>query len=183
MSKFVTTTYGNKKEILKIPDTYVALPGIIDISEVEFNEEGKKIIPAGTPVGGSMLGSSTPFKIANDATAQGLLLNDLDATHGNTNAAVLIFGFVDYEKIAANGVTLTAEAIGALKGITFINSPINGEGSGGGETYTLPAATKDALGGVKQAATQANSAATDVAGMVTDFNALLAKLKAAGIMA
>ncbi|KUP31072.1 hypothetical protein AU387_15520 [Bacillus halotolerans] len=34
-----------------------------------------------------------------------------------------------------------------------------------------------------KAATQANSAATDVAGLVTDFNALLAKLKAAGLMA
>lgn len=33
-----------------------------------------------------------------------------------------------------------------------------------------------------KAATQANSTATDVAGLVADFNALLAKLKAAGIM-
>lgn len=33
-----------------------------------------------------------------------------------------------------------------------------------------------------KAATQANSTATDVAGLVTDFNALLAKLKAAGLM-
>ena len=31
-------------------------------------------------------------------------------------------------------------------------------------------------------ATQANSTATDVAGLVTDFNALLAKLKTAGVM-
>ncbi|MED0799322.1 head fiber protein [Bacillus inaquosorum] len=34
-----------------------------------------------------------------------------------------------------------------------------------------------------KAATQANSTATDVAGLVTDFNALIAKLKAAGLMA
>ena len=32
-------------------------------------------------------------------------------------------------------------------------------------------------------AATANSTATDAAGLVTDFNALLAKLKAAGIMA
>jgi hypothetical protein len=31
--------------------------------------------------------------------------------------------------------------------------------------------------------TQANSTATDVAGLVADFNALLAKLKAVGLMA
>ena len=33
------------------------------------------------------------------------------------------------------------------------------------------------------AAVQADSTATDAAGLVTDFNALLAKLKAAGLMA
>lgn len=51
-----------------------------------------------------------------------------------------------------------------------------------GEAYTLPAATTSALGGVKKAANQVDSVATDVAGVVTDFNALLAKLKAAGMM-
>lgn len=35
---------------------------------------------------------------------------------------------------------------------------------------------------LKQSTLQANSVATDAAGLVTDFNALLAKLKAAGIM-
>ncbi|KWH03694.1 hypothetical protein WT58_23970 [Burkholderia territorii] len=44
-------------------------------------------------------------------------------------------------------------------------------------------ATTSTAGVVKQAATQANSTAPDIATMVTDFNALLAKLKAAGIMA
>jgi Head fiber protein. len=34
-----------------------------------------------------------------------------------------------------------------------------------------------------KAAYQANSTATDVAGLVADFNALLTKLKAAGLMA
>jgi hypothetical protein len=49
--------------------------------------------------------------------------------------------------------------------------------------YAPPLATTAAAGTVKMAATQANSTATDVAGLVTDLNALLAKLKAAGIMA
>lgn len=48
---------------------------------------------------------------------------------------------------------------------------------------TVPTATTSTAGIVKQSATQANSAASDVAGLVTDFNALLAKLKAAGLMA
>lgn len=54
---------------------------------------------------------------------------------------------------------------------------------GAGTPYTLPAATASVTGGVKQAASQANSTATDVAGLLADFNALLAKLKTAGIMA
>jgi hypothetical protein len=49
--------------------------------------------------------------------------------------------------------------------------------------HTHDAATASKLGFVKMAAAQANSTATDVAGLVTDFNALLAKLKAAGQMA
>lgn len=46
----------------------------------------------------------------------------------------------------------------------------------------LPDATTTVVGGVKQATNQANSIATDVDGLVADFNALLAKLKTAGIM-
>lgn len=50
-------------------------------------------------------------------------------------------------------------------------------------TFAPVAATASVVGGVKMAATQAASTATDVALLVTDFNALLTKLKAAGIMA
>ena len=72
---------------------------------------------------------------------------------------------------------------------------------GGGEGYTLPPATASKLGGVKvgaglsvtndgtlsadgitPAANQADSTASTVADLKTDFNALLAKLKAAGLM-
>lgn len=38
------------------------------------------------------------------------------------------------------------------------------------------------LSGVSKVAAQPDSTATDVAGLVTDFNALLAKLRAAGLM-
>ena len=56
------------------------------------------------------------------------------------------------------------------------------EGLSGGESYTLPKATTSKLGGVKAAANQAATEAEDVAGLVTAFNDLLAKLKAAGLM-
>ena len=49
--------------------------------------------------------------------------------------------------------------------------------------YTLPAAEAGTLGGVLLAANQAASTATELAGLVTELNTLLAALKAAGIMA
>ena len=74
------------------------------------------------------------------------------------------------------------------------------EGFGGGGEYVLPIATQDTLGGVKAgtsgpvridndgvvylttAGCQAESEATEVAELVSDFNTLLAKLKTAGLM-
>ena len=52
MSKFVVTEYGNKLEILKFPDHYVAIPVTVDSSNVSA-VNGKKIVPAGTIVGGT----------------------------------------------------------------------------------------------------------------------------------
>ena len=49
--------------------------------------------------------------------------------------------------------------------------------------YTLPAAAAGTLGGVLLAANLAASTATELAALVTEFNTLLAALKAAGIMA
>ena len=49
--------------------------------------------------------------------------------------------------------------------------------------YTLPAAELGTRGGVLLTANQAASAATELSGLVTEFNTLLAALKAAGIMA
>lgn len=56
-------------------------------------------------------------------------------------------------------------------------------GGGGGSGYVLPAAKPDTLGGVKQAtAIEDSSGATDTA-LETKFNALLAALRTAGILA
>lgn len=46
----------------------------------------------------------------------------------------------------------------------------------------IPAAGSS-RGGVTRAPAQANSTATEVAGLVVDFNALLAKLRTAGVIA
>ena len=61
----------------------------------------------------------------------------------------------------------------------------------GGERTVIGGELKIVAGGkltfenceLKPAATQANSSASTIAGLVVDFNSLLAKLKAAGLMA
>lgn len=50
-------------------------------------------------------------------------------------------------------------------------------------SYVLPAATTAAIGGVKEGVAVANSAATDVAGVNTVLNALLASLRTSGAIA
>jgi hypothetical protein len=52
MSKFVETKYLNKKDILKFPDHYVAVAVTVDNTGILADTDGKKIVPAGTPVGG-----------------------------------------------------------------------------------------------------------------------------------
>ena len=114
-----------------------------------------------------------------------------------------------YQIIVSQGSDDLATAVNAAIAADSTLAPIGGahqlgsqwsqalypasSGGGSGASYTLPAATADALGGVKLAANQTNagsSSATDVTTLVTDFNtlatkynALLAALQAAGIMA
>lgn len=51
-----------------------------------------------------------------------------------------------------------------------------------GDAPSVPNATTTSAGIVKQAAAQADSTATDVAGLLADFNSLLAKLRTAGVL-
>lgn len=57
------------------------------------------------------------------------------------------------------------------------------EVSSPGDAANVPSATTTTAGIVKQSAAQADSTATDAAGVVTDFNTLLAKLRTAGLLA
>lgn len=50
--KFIEKDYVNKTEILAIPDHYVAIPVMVSDDGVSANADGKKIVPAGTIVGG-----------------------------------------------------------------------------------------------------------------------------------
>ena len=118
MSKFVETTYTNKKEILKFPDHYVNLAITISDAGVSANAEGKKIVPAGTILGGGFLADESAKAVkTNGAGAEGVLFNDTDVTYGPASGAALIHGFVALDKLPE---APTTEAIDALKQVTFL---------------------------------------------------------------
>jgi hypothetical protein len=118
MSKFTVTKYGTPKQILKFPDHYVALAVTVDDAGVATGPDGKKIVPAGTIIGGGFLADETKKAVAaNDATAEGVLFNDTDVTYGPAPGAAIIHGFIKTDKLP---VAPAAEAITALKQITFV---------------------------------------------------------------
>ena len=117
-------TYNVSKDILLAPHLAFTISAIVGSTGVTNNAEGRKVIPAGTPVGGttSVLATrSTVLQVtntnSNGANAQGVLLHDVDVTNGNTNAQVVIRGVVDSSKCQ----TIDATAKTALTLITFVN--------------------------------------------------------------
>lgn len=116
--KFTQTDYGNKKGILKFPDHYVNLAITVDNTGITANADGKKIVPAGTILGGGFLTDDTKLAIkSNDVNAEGVLFNDTDVTYGPASGAALIHGFLALDKLPE---APSAEAITALKQITFL---------------------------------------------------------------
>lgn len=117
MSKFEETTFTNKKEILKFPDHYVNVAVTVSDAGVT-SVNGKKIVPAGTILGGGFLADESVLAVeSNAAGAEGVLFNDTDVTHGPAPGAALIHGFIDLDKLPEAPV---AEAVTALKQITFL---------------------------------------------------------------
>ncbi|MFC4305790.1 hypothetical protein [Cohnella boryungensis] len=118
MSKFVTTTYGNRKEILKFPDHYVNMPVTVDDAGVTANADGKKIVPAGTIMGGGVIADPSKLVIkSNDANAEGVLFDDVDVSYGPAPGALTIHGFIDLAKLPE---APDAAAVTALTQIVFI---------------------------------------------------------------
>ena len=116
--------YNVSKDILLAPHLAFTISAIVGSTGVTNNAEGRKVIPAGTPVGGttSVLATrSTVLQVtntsSNGANAQGVVLHDVDVTNGNTNAQVVIRGVVDSSKCP----TIDATAKTALTLITFVN--------------------------------------------------------------
>lgn len=79
-------------------------------------ENGRKIVKAGYPLMGDLTDRTTAFTAA-DTDAVGILLHDVDVTDAAANATVLIWGFVNMDRIDSTTKTkLTAAIQGKLAG-------------------------------------------------------------------
>lgn len=114
--------YGAPKQVLGIVEPKVAVSVQIDDTGVTANKSGRKIIPAGTPIGGdtSALDDETAvLTTSNDAKAQGILEYAVDVTDGKGNGSMIIFGFVNENRLPET-VTIATEAKTALANkVTF----------------------------------------------------------------
>jgi hypothetical protein len=111
--KFVQTDYLSRKTVLKFPDHVVAVAVMVDDTGIVANAEGKKIVPAGTTIGGvsaSALANEEQLVCEKNSDgvagaagaavdAEGVLLNDADVTYGPAPGSMVIHGFVDLGKL------------------------------------------------------------------------------------
>lgn len=120
-------SYGNRKTILVDELNSTAFSCMVNNTGVTANDEGKKIIKAGTPIFGSLETRDTAFTVSGEvgATPVGLILHDVDVTGLKTgetrNSQVLVFGFVDLKKLDTDvQAMITASVKTALRMIQFV---------------------------------------------------------------
>lgn len=92
---------------------------------ISADSDGKKIAKAGTPLTGNLTARGTAFVKASTTSgvsnAVGILLHDVDVTDGTKNAQVVVFGFIDLNKLESDVQELvTAEVKTALRMIQFV---------------------------------------------------------------
>lgn len=110
----IETSYGTRKEILMFPDDYSGFAQTFDAtthSALVATVDSRKIIKAGT------------IFPANDKTAKGVVLYDLDVTDGSATGTVIYRGTVKASKIP------TAPSADALKAMTQLKF-FKGDGTG-----------------------------------------------------
>lgn len=122
------SSYVSTNQILFNTDPFVAVSIIVDDAlGVTDPATGRKLVKAGTPLAGDLTKRETAFVAVNKASAsvasdaKGILLHDVDVTKGDANGTLLIFGFVNVDRIDATVMAKNDEYVKeALKGIYFL---------------------------------------------------------------
>lgn len=99
-------TYGNTNQILFAVEHQVSV-GVVVSKALGVAEGTKKVVKAGTPLTGNLDERTTAFTAAKAGSsseasdAVGVLLHDVDVTTGDANGTLLLFGFVNTNRIDA----------------------------------------------------------------------------------
>lgn len=124
-STISTVSAGTRKTILVDELNSTAFSCMVGNTGISADADGKKIAKAGTPLTGSLEARGTAFTKASTTSgvsnAVGILLHDVDVTDGTKNAQVVVFGFIDLNKLESDVQALiTSEVKTALKMIQFV---------------------------------------------------------------
>ena len=138
------------------------------MNKLEQGVQNEQVGPQGPAGATGATGATGP---AGAAAGFGTPTATVDANTGTPSVTVSASG--------PDTVKVFSFAFKNLKGAKGDKGDTGAQGPAG-TSYTLPAATTSALGGVKMAAAVADAAATPT---MEEFNGLLASLRAAGILA
>ena len=128
-SGIIKVTGVAPNQILLNTDLQYSMGVVVTNTGLTTDSEGKKILKAGTPITGNLDTRTKAFTKATttgDSTpasnAVGVLLHDVDVTKGPANGTILIFGFVNTNRLDSTVKTLIDAAVKtALNGkVTFI---------------------------------------------------------------
>lgn len=119
-------TYGNTNQILFAVEHQVSM-GVVVSKALGVAEGTKKVVKAGTPLTGNLNARTTAFTAATAGSsteasdAVGVLLHDVDVTTGDANGTLLLFGFVNTNRIdATTKAKLTDTVKKAMPMIKFV---------------------------------------------------------------
>ena len=122
--------YSDVSQILLDPALKYTM-GIVVADDVGTNDPttGRKVVKAGTPLTGNLDERTTAFTAAADSgtpsasNAVGILLHDVDVTAGDANGEIVIFGFINMNRIdAKKKKKITATVKSALPMVKFIKA-------------------------------------------------------------
>lgn len=119
-------TYGNTNQILFAVEHQVSM-GVVVSKALGVAEGNKKVVKAGTPLTGNLDARTTAFTAATAGSsteasnAVGVLLHDVDVTTGDANGTLLLFGFVNTNRVdATTKAKLTDIVKAAMPMIKFV---------------------------------------------------------------
>ena len=121
-----TQEYGAPQKQILIADELAFTIGakILDVGTSAKN--GKKIVKAGTALGGNLLKRDAGFDVAmfsgdnNASDAVAVLLHDVDVTDGPANGTIVIGGYIDVLKLDEDVQTQIKSHADALKHIVLL---------------------------------------------------------------